>query len=204
VRSPFCNRPRGGAAAPRRAALLTVLIAAVGASLPAPAAEQFSVEAEARGSAVAVEARATLNASLPVAWATLTDYDHLADFIPGIEASRTLERHGSLVTVEQRGEMKFLFLHFPVEAVIEADERYPLAIDARMVRGNVRLLRAGYRLQPGPDDGRFVLHWSGIVQPQFWIPLFISVSVVRGNIETQFRAMVEEIERRQAARGPAD
>jgi hypothetical protein len=179
------------------------VFAAAAAALPALGAEQFSVQAEGRGSEIAIEARATVSASLPVAWATLTDYDHLADFIPGLDTSRTLSRNGAIVTVEQRGEMKFLFFHFPIEAVIEADESYPLSIEARMIRGNIRLLSAGYRLAPTPAPGRLVLRWSGVVQPQFWIPMFISVSAVREHIETQFRAMVEEIERRQAARGPA-
>jgi len=187
---------------PGRGAALLALLAALAAG-GAGAAGDVSVQAESRGAAVAIEAHATVTASVAVAWATLTDYDHLAQFIPGIDASRTLARHGSVATVEQRGEMSFLFFHFPVEAVIEADERYPAAIDARMIQGNIRLLSAGYRLQPGPAGGQLVLRWSGVVQPQFWIPMFISVSVVRGNIETQFRAMVREIERRQAVRDTA-
>jgi ribosome-associated toxin RatA of RatAB toxin-antitoxin module len=181
-------------------ALFCVAAVATGLVRPARSAEQLLVQAESRGSSVTIEARATLNASLPVVWSTLTDYDHLASFIPGMSQSRVVERHGSIATVEQRGEFRFMFFRFPIEVVIAAEEHYPFAIDARSVKGNIKLLSAEYRLQRTANGDRCVLHWIGVVQPEFWTPMFVTVSLLRENVEDQFRAMVQEIERREALR----
>ena len=169
---------------------------------PTGAADEVIVHAESRGSAVAIEARATVHATLAVAWATLTDYDHLAEFVPGMSESRVIERHGATATVEQRGQLSFLFFHFPVNVRLAAVEHYPSAIDANSVDGNIKL-NAGYKLQPVSGEERLELRWTGVVEAKFWTPMFITVAVLRENIERQFAAMVSEIERRQAlpARG---
>jgi hypothetical protein len=184
--------------------LAALLYAATGSGgglvFQARAAEQLQVRAERQGSAVAIEARATIHASLPVIWDTLTDYDHLSRFIPGINASRVVERLGGAAIVSQQGEFHFLFLSFPIDVVIKADEHYPSGIDARSLKGNIKLSRAGYSLQRISGDEGFVLHWTGLVEPQFWTPWFITVPVLRSNAESQFHAMVEEIERREALR----
>ena len=94
------------------AAVLSLLALAV---RPATAAEDAEVEAHRVGEAVEVTARATLRAPLEVVWATLTDYNNLPAFIPGMLRSRLLEYRGRAAIVEQRGEARFLFLSFPIE-----------------------------------------------------------------------------------------
>ena len=157
-------------------AVAATAIAATAAE-PARSAEDMAVDAALQGNALAIIARATIRAPLLVIWRTLADYDHLAQFIPGMKSSRVLERRGSTVTVEQIGEARFLIFRYPIAVVVESDEHYPATIAVRVLSGNLRQLVGAYRIETvaGRPD-QFVLRWSGIIEPDLPLPLFIAAA----------------------------
>lgn len=165
----------------------------------AGAADDLVVEATRRGSAVEVNARATLDAPYAVVWGTLTDYSRLAEFIPGMHSSRVIEQRGNAAIVEQTGEAKFLFFSFPIEVTVVSTSRPPNAIDIRVLKGNLKRLDGGYRIEPD-GNGRILLRWSGLIEPDAYLPPLLGEAVMRANIEDQFTGMVQEIERREAMR----
>lgn len=193
---PRCDPDRG----PRRtlsrtAACCALLLGFAGAP---EAADNISVEATRRDEALEVLCRATLEAPLELVWQTLTDYNRLAEFIPGMRRSRVIERRGAAAVVEQLGDAGFLFLSFPIDVTLAATERPPYVLEVRMLKGNLKRLEGAYRIEPR-DGGRILLTWSGIVEVLSMPPL-LGELVMRTNIEDQFRGMVREIERRDAAR----
>ena len=169
---------------------------------PAPrsarAAEDVSVEAIRRDDALEVVCRATLDAPLGVVWATLTDYDRLAEFIPGMHISRVIERRGAVVVVEQSGEARFLFIAHPIEVTLVSTESPPHALAVSMLKGNLKRLDGAYRIEP-QGAARILLTWRGTVEALEMPPL-IGEILMRSNIEDQFRGMVREIDRRTALR----
>ena len=75
-------------------------------------------------------------------------------------------------------------------------------ITARGVEGNVKGLESYYELHTSGPELR--LDYAGRFDPDFAIPPLIGMPVMRRVIERRFRAMVEEIQRRDAlARGAA-
>ena len=170
----------------------------VGCADDARAADEVSVEATRRDDALEVACRALLDAPQDVIWQTLTDYGRLAEFIPGIRRSRLIERRGAVAVVEQTGDAGFLFFRFPIEVTIASTERPPHALEARMLKGNLKRLEGAYRIEP-QAGGRILLTWNGIVEA-LSIPPLLGELVMRANIENQFRGMVQEIERRDALR----
>ena len=162
------------------------------------AAEDVSVEARRRDDALEVVCRAMLDAPLDLIWKTLTDYDHFAEFIPGMRRSRLLEWRGAVAVVEQLGDAGFLFLTFPIEVTLASTERPPYALEVSMLKGNLKRLDGAYRIEP-QAGGRMLLTWNGIVEAQSMPPLLGEI-VMRSNIEDQFRGMVREIERRDGLR----
>ena len=173
----------------------------IGWASAAQAADDISVEATRREEALEVVCRAMLEAPLDLVWQTLTDYNRLAEFIPGMRRSRVLERRGALTVVEQSGEAGFLFLSFPIEVTLASTERPPYALEVSMLKGNLKRLDGAYRIEP-KGAGRIMLTWTGIVEAMSMPPL-LGELVMRSNIEDQFRGMVHEIERREAARRDA-
>jgi ribosome-associated toxin RatA of RatAB toxin-antitoxin module len=168
------------------------------ASIAAQAAE-VTVKTVKRGGAVEVEARATLQAPLELVWQTLTDYDHLSDFIPGITRSHLLEYRGTAAIVEQSGEAGILFFKFPIEVLVESLELAPYVIEVRVLKGNLKQLDGRYQIELGarPQDG-ITLHWRGVIEPEMSLPPVVGEMVLRANVRDQFRGMVREIERRHA------
>jgi ribosome-associated toxin RatA of RatAB toxin-antitoxin module len=168
--------------------------------LTAWAAEDLSVEAVRKGEFIEVRAQTTVDASLAVIWSTLTDYERLPEFIPGLKKSRVVSRKGATVVVEQSGEARFLVFSFPIDVTLESQERPPAAIHVRALSGTLRFFEGGYQIVPQSGGGKVLLRWEGSIIPDASFPPLIGEVVMRMRIEDQFIGMVREIERREALR----
>jgi carbon monoxide dehydrogenase subunit G len=165
-------------------------------------AQDLSVRTGRDGDFVTISAWAVMRVDPQVAWTVLSDYDQLATFIPDMKSSRVLSRHGNVVRVEQKGDVGFLFYKEPINVVLEVHEDPPNRITARGLEGNVRGLETRYELSSSASGVR--LDYSGRFDPDFAIPPLIGMPIVNRLIERRFRAMVAEIQRRDAvARGSA-
>jgi ribosome-associated toxin RatA of RatAB toxin-antitoxin module len=190
------NRPTAGRG--RRVLLLGLCGLAVA---PVMGTEVISVQAQRQGSAVQVTTQALVRAPFELIWQTLTDYDRLAEFVPGILSSRVIEKNGSTVIVEQAGRARLWFFTYPIDVVVEVTERPPSALTVRVLRGNLKQLEGGYQLDKVDGrDGEYMLQWSGVIEPAIAVPQAVSLPLMRSNIAHQFEGMVREIERRDARR----
>jgi ribosome-associated toxin RatA of RatAB toxin-antitoxin module len=176
------------------------------ASLPAitMAADGLRVQATRSGTGVAVSAQASIKAPHAVIWATLTDFDRLSEFIPGMKRSRVVGRRGPAAIVEQDGEAGVFFFKYSIRVVVEATEYPPGMITVNVVRGNLKQLEGRYQIEQGATPEEHVLRWTGIIEPDTVLPVFLTVPLIRSNIEDQFTGMVKEIERRAAGRPPGE
>jgi len=161
-------------------------------------ATELSVAAVARDAAVEVTAHAVLFVPAELIWRTLTDYEHLAQFVPGIASSRVLERRGSESIVEQEGGARFLIFFYPIRVTLRSDEHPYQGIDVHLLQGNLRRLDGRYQLQSRPD-GSTELTWRGLIEPEQPLPRFVRTTLMRKTVSDQFSGMVREIERRATA-----
>jgi carbon monoxide dehydrogenase subunit G len=166
--------------------------------LVAGAADDLSVDVERNGRSFSVRAEATLAVPVSTAWEVLTDYDHLASFIPGMSSSAVRLRAGSRVLVEQKGEARFLVFSYPIDVRLEVLESPRDSITSRGVGGNLRRMNGRYDLQSA--SGGLRLRYTGEFEPDFKLPPIVGSLAVRSMVEEQFAAMVAEIERRAALR----
>jgi carbon monoxide dehydrogenase subunit G len=164
------------------------------------AATAVDVQTSRAGNLIEVHAQATIDAPLTTVWGTLTDYERLPEFIPGLKKSRVIARNGSTATVEQSGEARFLFFTVPIDVTLESIERPPLAIEVRRVAGSLRQLQGRYETQVLTATNQVQLRWTGSVEPESDLPPLIGEALMRHSIKAQFMGMVREIERREAAR----
>lgn len=155
----------------------------------------FEVKAVRNGEGFDVEASAEFDAGVELAWAVLTDYDRLAEFIPGMQQSRVVSREGHEVVVDQSGEASLLFFTFPIQVRLAIEEQQFDRIESRAISGNFRELSGNYRLEV--RGTRLLLRYSGRMTPDFAVPPLIGTLLVRNTVAKRFRAMVDEILRRQ-------
>lgn len=163
------------------------------------AAEDFLVEAQRKGELIEVRARAIVEAPLATVWATLTDYERLPEFVPGIRKSKVIARRGPTATVEQSGEARFLFFTYLIEVTVDSTERPPF-IEVKRVSGNVKHLEGRYETEVLEGGRKVLLRWNGAIAPDISLPPLIGEVLMRLSIEDQFGGMVREIERREAVR----
>jgi ribosome-associated toxin RatA of RatAB toxin-antitoxin module len=178
------------------------LLGALASPAWAVAGEVIAVQAKRQGSAVQITTQAIIRAPQELIWQTLTDYDRLAEFVPDISTSRVIERQGSTVTVEQAGKAHLWFFTYVIDVVVEVTEQPPHTLAVRVLRGNLKQLEGGYRLDKveGKEGDEYLLQWSGLIEPALPVPTAVTLPLMRSNIARQFEGMVREIERREARR----
>jgi len=186
----------GCAPNPRAAAVALLLAGALcaqaGASVP-----RVEIETNGQGDYITVTASAEMLVDPRTVWAVITDYNHLAEFIPYMLTSRVVERDADRLLIEQTGEFSFLFFRLPVQAQLAVVESPQQRVMARAVGGNLRVMEGRYTLENLPA-GTVRLTYSGRLVPDFAVPPVIGKLVVRKVLANQFSAMVKEIVRRDA------
>lgn len=170
------------------------------------------VDVVLNGETYVIHASARLAADQRLAWETLTDYERLRDFVPGVTRARVLQRSDTRLIIEQSGVFTVLFVELPVQLQLAVEHRPYSMVLARLLpdpvgaaESTLRSFTASYRLralarqqQPGVQldyDASFELAQP---LPSVLGRLF-GVGAVRRAMREQFEAMLREIERRQAA-----
>jgi hypothetical protein len=175
------------------------LLVAVLMGLPTVATARTSVTTNVGLAGVRVQAVAQVDADAAVLWATLTDYDRLASFVPGMTLSRQVSRPGVRPRlVEQKGEGGLLALVLPDHIVLALDERPPGWIGFRSVSGWGASMQGEWRIEGGQRPVRLV--YRAHVVPLLPPPPALTDGYVQEAIRTRIDAVVREAERRMTAR----
>src|ERR1700754_802505 len=89
-----------------------------GLALSFPAqAQSIEVVVHKEGQRVTVDVTAPVAAEPEHVWSTLTDFDHMADFLSALKSSRVISHKGLSMEVEQAGEARRGFFHFSFSTV---------------------------------------------------------------------------------------
>jgi hypothetical protein len=179
--------------------------------VPVAALAQPRIEVARDGAAYVVRAAVDLTADRRTAWNTITDYEHLPQFVPGIQSAQVLARAGSGDTerllIEQTGEFRFFWYAQPVRVWLDVRHEAPVRVEARSVlpsgvdgsRSTVREYEGSYRLTV-IDASRTRLVYEARFEPSQALLPVLGDYVVRRTISGQFGALADEVERRAAER----
>ena len=163
-------------------------------STPSPA--ELTVKEE--GDAIHVYAQSEVKADRPTVWSTLSDYDHLARFIPGISSSRTVSRTGAEAIVEQKGSAGLGPFRQSFTVLLAVREDPNQSITASGIGGDFRCFESSYKIVPlGSQRTRIV--FQATLVPEMAILPIVGLSALRSMMGTQFAALLEEIRRRAEA-----
>jgi ribosome-associated toxin RatA of RatAB toxin-antitoxin module len=169
-------------------------VGAVALAAPAWAVEsaESTVSVERRGDDIVVQAHADVRAALEMTWSTLADYDHLAEFIPGMAVSRTLSREGASAMVEQKAVAAFGPFRQNLSLLLAVEETPNESITASIVKGDFRRFDSRYDVVSlEPQRTRITYHAT--LDPSVPVP-----PSLRRQIRKQFEALVAEVARRGA------
>jgi carbon monoxide dehydrogenase subunit G len=169
--------------------------------LPLPAtALQLAAKAEVDRSMltgkVDIQAYIDVPADLQDAWAVLTDYNKLAEFVPDMDSSRIVSNPGEPIKVYQRGKKTWLLVDMPLELVFNMKESPPSSIRFSLVSGNIGDMYGEWRLYTFGQGVRikYVAH----MKPGLFSPRLPGDSLlIESDIENMMQAIGQEIVRRK-------
>lgn len=163
------------------------------ALLPIAAFGEPRVEIERVGEVIKIDAAIPVAANSVVAWEVLTDYNRLADFVPGMQSSRVVSAPGASIKVEQRGETGFFIWQFPVEVVLEIEEDPTRRIRFKSVSGNLNM-RGAWQVFARANET--CLEYSASMETGFCVPPVIGAAIIRRDVKRKLEGVEQEMVRR--------
>lgn len=153
------------------------------------------------GSSVQVRATVDADASVELCYAVLTDFDRLADFIPGMQSSRIVSPPGEPLLLRQVGRTKVAFSEYTFDVTLAVTVDPPREITFRRVAGNLERMDGGWRI--AGDTARCRIDYRADIEPGFWVPPLVGPLIMRSQVARQLEGLEAEIARRaQQARVP--
>ncbi|PWA70399.1 START-like domain-containing protein [Artemisia annua] len=141
-----------------------------------------------------IRSKVAIEASLETVWGILTDYERLAEYIPGLVVSQVLDKQTNFARLLQIGQQNLAFgLKFNAKGVVECFEKdfevLPYGqrrdIDFKMIEGDFDLFEGTWSIEQSTDDTleqsqryRTTLSYTVDVVPKIWLP----VQLVEGRL----------------------
>jgi hypothetical protein len=175
-------------------------------------ADDVKVDVRRSGRRFEAEAVLDLAADAQTVWQTITDYDALPCFMPGIHACRVIERRTPTkavehLVVEQRGEFRFLLFAQAITVRLNIEHELLRIAQAKAVsvdlglfkRRAIEVFEGRYELTPlGGRRGapRTQLRYTAVIGLRLPPPPVIGSAAVRQNLSAQLEAVAQEVARR--------
>ncbi len=176
----------------RRAAAVLV---ALGGWFAAAAAPVARVEEQNVDGVYVVHGWFTVGGSLESAWEVLTDYGHLADFVPSMKHSEVIARRADGALVEQAGEGQALWFKRTFHVLLEVREEPLGRIDFRDTSGkDFSLYEGDWELTIEPTETR--VDYRLRTRPKGGLPAVMVGPVLRSSLEQMLEQVRAEIARR--------
>lgn len=135
-----------------------------------------------------------------LAWAVLTDFEHMASFVPNLTRSQVLSSQGNLLQISQKGVARYGPFSTEFESIRDIQLTPKREIRAHGSGGNVRQMESLMQVEAADEGTR--LRYHAEVLPGFWFPPWIGTALVRHETAEQFSAVISEMQRRQTAVAP--
>ncbi|KAJ8573646.1 hypothetical protein K7X08_010157 [Anisodus acutangulus] len=162
-----------------------------------------------------IRSKVAVKASLQNVWKVLTDYERLADFIPGLAVSKLLEKEPNFARLLQIGEQDLAFgLKFNAKGVIDCYEKdledLPTGqrrdIEFKMVEGDFKKFEGKWSIEQCKTDGNkdhdsvgqpfhTTLSYIVDVEPKLWLPVRVIEGRLCKEVKINLRSVREEAQK---------
>ena len=124
-------------------------------------------------------------------WEILTDYDHLADFIPNLAQSRRIGHPEGGIRLEQVGSESVLKIKVCLRVVLDMVEQFPNELQFTMIEGDFRTFTGAWKLEPLAAGTGTSLCYVVTVLPPRAIPVGLIERNLRHNLSNNLLAIRE-------------
>ncbi|KAJ1387784.1 START-like domain superfamily [Sesbania bispinosa] len=147
-----------------------------------------------------VKAEISINADIDSVWNALTDYEHLADFIPNLVWSGRIPcPYPGRVWLEQRGFQRAMYWHIEARVVLDLQETLNSAWDRElnfsMVDGDFKKFEGKWSVKSGTRSSSTNLSYEVNVIPRFNFPAIFLERIIRSDLPVNLRALAYRVEK---------
>jgi ribosome-associated toxin RatA of RatAB toxin-antitoxin module len=174
--------------------------AEAGEAIAAPEKQAVAVSVERLGEYFKVDASVILPVPRCQAFALLTDYASLPDFIPGMIKISFERLSKSKVKVRQLAVTEVLFFSIEMDLLLEMEEIPDRLILFKLIEGNMDAYSGVWSLLEVPEGTR--LRYSASLKFDRYIPTFPGRAMLADEAEKRFEAVVREAVARKSRMHP--
>ncbi|KAK7247621.1 hypothetical protein RIF29_42508 [Crotalaria pallida] len=147
-----------------------------------------------------VKASISINADIASAWNALTDYEHLADFIPNLVWSGRIPcPYPGRIWLEQRGFQSAMYWHIEARVVLDLQElinsEWDRELHFSMVDGDFKKFEGKWSVKSGTRSSTTNLSYEVNVIPRFNFPAIFLERIISSDLPVNLRALAYRVER---------
>lgn len=163
-----------------------------------PPCRDDTVHVEKDGATFVVEANWSVAASADEVWGVLTDFDHMAQILSSVDASRVLNRDGNRFDVVQTSHGNVGPLHISTESVRRVELTPKREIRSQLLKGDVQA--SDFRTSIVEEGGVSRISVRGQIVAGALAATAIPVELVEAQTRRTYQELRDEILRRNANR----
>ncbi|KAL1364638.1 uncharacterized protein [Arachis hypogaea] len=146
-----------------------------------------------------VKASISIDADIESVWKSLTDYEHLADFIPNLVWSGQIPcPFPGRIWLEQRGFQRAMYWHIEARVVLDLQEFFNSTWDRElrfsMVDGDFKKFEGKWSLKCGTRSSTTNLSYEVNVIPRLNFPAILLERIIRSDLPVNLRALACRVE----------
>lgn len=148
--------------------------------------------------------RSTFDTAAPATtcYEVLADFDRLAEFVPGLRASRIVSPPGAPLVLHQVGVASAGFVKVTLDLTLDVSADPPRQLQFARRAGNLKQMRGRWTV--GGDAGHCTVDYQADIEPAFWVPPLVGPLLMRNQVEKQMEGLVAEMTRRAAGANGTD
>lgn len=149
-----------------------------------------AAELEVQHYAAAYHIKASIECHCTVehAWQELTNYEHLAEWVPDMNSSRVVKRVSNIVLIEQVGQIGPGIFARTLKTQLLITEHPTTLISAQLVSGDFKQFDALYKFSP-QNNGLLVLNYEATIEPAFFVLPVLDMLFLKKQLKRQFEAL---------------
>ena len=146
------------------------------------------------GATIIVDVEMAVQVSPLTAWDVLTDYDHMAQFVTNVQASKITDRKGNTLVVAQKSGTAFGLLKFSFDNLREVELVPHSEVRSKLISGDMKASAFTTRIVSDGGGARVFNH--GEFVPTMWVPPVIGTAFLEAETRRQFHELRNEMVRR--------
>ncbi|MEM9008069.1 MAG: SRPBCC family protein [Cyanobacteria bacterium P01_F01_bin.86] len=134
-------------------------------------------------------ASVTIPKPIDQVWNVVTDYEHLADFVPNLTSSKLIPNEEGRIRLEQIGAQCFLKFKFCARVVLDMTETFPNEVSFAMKEGDFKHFVGAWKLESAGDNQSTQLSYDLFVKPPLAMPAALIEHHICNNLAANMLAI---------------